>query len=382
MSFMSWLPGTQRAVPACDHVPHEPQRVEDPRATIHQVAQEDRLAALGMPIDPAAPDRIVFVAARSARSPAAEQGLQFVAAAVHVADDVERAVLVPLVVPQRHPLDRGRLDLLGRFEDEDVAEAFALAGPASTGAAATRCCADDVRPEVAVLPAAVPLLADLLGQVEHDGHRQAVVLPGQRHQRLAGLRLDVRGIHDRQSPSASRLAAMKCSTSKASFVTVWSFSSSQTSPRQASDDSTSVGRKCFRAKVLLPEPDGPMRTTSDNLGTAISMTRASLAAVIPGVLYTGKNSHLRRRAELGVFRSDRQEADSVAEPIGDAAGPGLELCPRPLEAVVAVAELARRQVLEQSVVLPVGVVSTRSPAWRTRRALARRPPAAADRDAR
>ena len=67
-------------------------------------------------------------------------------------------------------------------------------------------------------------------------------------------------------PSASRLRAMKCSNSNASFVTAWSFSSSQTIPRQASDDSTSVGRKCLRANVLLPEPLGPMRTTSESLG--------------------------------------------------------------------------------------------------------------------
>src|SRR5687767_12773496 len=37
-------------------------------------------------------------------------------------------------------------------------------------------------------------------------------------------------------------------------------------PRQASDDSTSVGRKCLRANVLLPDPLGPIRTTRDRLG--------------------------------------------------------------------------------------------------------------------
>ena len=62
-------------------------------------------------------------------------------------------------------------------------------------------------------------------------------------------------------PRASRLPAMKWSTSKASFVTAWSFSSSLTIPRQASDERISVGRKCLRANVLLPEPLGPIRTT-------------------------------------------------------------------------------------------------------------------------
>src|SRR3954454_19959558 len=40
-------------------------------------------------------------------------------------------------------------------------------------------------------------------------------------------------------------------------------------PRQASDDSTSVGKKCLRANVLLPDPLGPIRTTSDSLGILI-----------------------------------------------------------------------------------------------------------------
>ena len=36
---------------------------------------------------------------------------------------------------------------------------------------------------------------------------------------------------------------------------------------QWSLDNTSVGRKCLRANVLLPEPLGPTRTTSDKLGS-------------------------------------------------------------------------------------------------------------------
>ena len=52
----------------------------------------------------------------------------------------------------------------------------------------------------------VPLVADPLGQVEHDGHRQAVILPGQLDQRLAGLGLDVGGVDDRQPPQGQPLA--------------------------------------------------------------------------------------------------------------------------------------------------------------------------------
>src|SRR5207249_2710000 len=64
-------------------------------------------------------------------------------------------------------------------------------------------------------------------------------------------------------------AAMKCNSAKASFVTAWLFSSSLTIPRQASDDSTSVGKKCLRANVVLPDPLGPIRTTRDSLGMEI-----------------------------------------------------------------------------------------------------------------
>src|SRR6266581_8463758 len=63
-------------------------------------------------------------------------------------------------------------------------------------------------------------------------------------------------------PVASRLEAMKYSTSKASFVAAWLFSSSDTRPRQKSEERTSVGRKCFRAKLDLPDPEGPTRATT------------------------------------------------------------------------------------------------------------------------
>ena len=74
---------------------------------------------------------------------------------------------------------------------------------------------------------------------------------------------------------------MKCRTAKASFVTVWLFSSSLTMARQASDDNTSVGRKCLRANVLLPDPLGPIRTTRDRLGIEIFINDYSQLAVLP-----------------------------------------------------------------------------------------------------
>ena len=124
---------------------------------------------------------------------------------MNIADDVERAVLVPLVVPQRHPLDGGRFDLFGALQHEDVAEAFP--SEATERPPQLRLLlADDVGAEVAVVREPVALLADRLGQVQHDGDRQAVVLPGQLDQRLAGLGLDVGGVDDRQPPQGQPLA--------------------------------------------------------------------------------------------------------------------------------------------------------------------------------
>src|SRR5690606_1245130 len=100
----------------------QPQHLRDLRPAIDQVAQKDRLPAgwrRHAVLEPAC--RIRFV---DAVSQDAEQLGQFVVAAMHVADDVKRPVLVLAVVPQRRALDDGRIDLLGRFEYEYVAEAL------------------------------------------------------------------------------------------------------------------------------------------------------------------------------------------------------------------------------------------------------------------
>ncbi len=49
------------------------------------------------------------------------------------------------------------------------------------------------------------------------------------------------------------------------------FSSSDTTPRQKSDDTTCVGAKCLRAKWDLPDPVTPTSTTSPASGTLISV---------------------------------------------------------------------------------------------------------------
>src|SRR4051794_18674851 len=88
------------------------------------------------------------------------------------------------------------------------------------------------------------------------------------------------------SPRASRLPATYCSTSNASPVAAWLFSSSLTSPRQKSDEITSVGLKCLRANVDFPQPLGPIRTTRESSGR-VSFTAVSLKMQSAGGLRAG-----------------------------------------------------------------------------------------------
>jgi len=90
-------------------------------------------------------------------------------------------------------------------------------------------------------------------------------------------------------PAASRLPAMNRNTSNASPVADWSFSSSQTNPRQKSLLSTSVGRKCFRANVDFPDPLGPMRTTRESWGIFTCMS-LSLGLVSRAVTQVGQHA--------------------------------------------------------------------------------------------
>ncbi len=58
-----------------------------------------------------------------------------------------------------------------------------------------------MRAERSLRPITIPVLAHALGEIEDDGDRQDVVLPGQRNERLAGLHLHVRRVHDRELPA-------------------------------------------------------------------------------------------------------------------------------------------------------------------------------------
>ena len=51
---------------------------------------------------------------------------------------------------------------------------------------------------------------------------------------------------------------------------------------EQSEDTTSVGRKCFRPNKDLPEPEGPTRRISDSSGMLIFMDRFAFYGVLAG----------------------------------------------------------------------------------------------------
>src|SRR5262245_40799557 len=82
------ITGNAQGSAAHDHRVHQPQDIGRSRPTIHEVTDEDRAAPLRWN-NGACPVRAI--------AELGEQRLQLVAAAVHIADDVERAALVARV---------------------------------------------------------------------------------------------------------------------------------------------------------------------------------------------------------------------------------------------------------------------------------------------
>ena len=105
---MSWLPGTHGRVPGRGHAHREPQHVGRVRAAVDQVADEHRAAGRRGGRD----------AVRRRVAERRQQRHQLVAAAVDVADDVERPGLGAPVGPHRHAHDLGRLDVLDRLSTQ------------------------------------------------------------------------------------------------------------------------------------------------------------------------------------------------------------------------------------------------------------------------
>ena len=173
-----------------DHAHDEAQHARCVRPAVDEVADEDRppirVMGAGGPAPVVAGDRVAELA---------EQRLQLDAAAVDVADDIERAVLVAQVVVQRRPGDPDAGDLVDPAQRVHGAEALTLQ-PLEPTAQLVALSAHDRRTEVALGAGGVALQADVLRDVQDDRHRQHVVRPGHGDELLAGLGLDVRRVDD------------------------------------------------------------------------------------------------------------------------------------------------------------------------------------------
>ena len=132
-------------------------------------------------------DRAAGVVARELVAEPAQQRLQLGPAAVHVADDVERAGQVPAVVEQLLADDLGGVDLLDGRSTCTLRKP-SRARPRSDRRSCSRCRRTTCGTEVAVGRPGLRSMHSSLGHVEHDRHRQHVVLPGQLDQRCAGRR--------------------------------------------------------------------------------------------------------------------------------------------------------------------------------------------------
>jgi hypothetical protein len=141
-----------------DHAHDQAQHLGRFRAAVDEVTEEDRAPALRRTdLEPSvrSPDPVPELL---------QQLDQLVGAAVHVADDVERARLVPAVGPQRPAPDGRGVDLLRRGEDRDVPEALPLQtfeGPVKLAGLVP----DHVRAEVSVGAGTVPLAAHGFWQI-------------------------------------------------------------------------------------------------------------------------------------------------------------------------------------------------------------------------
>lgn len=169
-----------------DHVHHQAQHAGGVGAAVDQVADEHGRAALRvrepLPAEPA------------------QQRLQFGAAAVDVADDVEGAGQLGPVGPGPLVRDLRGVDLVEAAQHVDPPEPV-VGDPAQRAAQLLALADHHAGAEVAVGPGGVALDGHLLGHVEHDRVAQHVVLPGQVEEAPAGRVLDVGGVdHGEQAP--------------------------------------------------------------------------------------------------------------------------------------------------------------------------------------
>ena len=240
-----------------------------------------------------------------------QQLLQLVGAAVHVADDVERAGVVALVGPQRRrAIDRGRVDSPRPSAARETWRKPSRCRPRIERRSCRHLAAHDVRRRTARSGRAC--CARCRRSRAGRGRWRPAARASRRASSTRPLRVLGAARWSRRSTVSrrcfSRFSAMSCTRSKASAVAAWSFSSSATQPRQQSDEMTSVGRKCLRGEGRLARAGRADQHDEREVGDRSDLHRVKTA------IWVGAPS-------AGSSLADAVEAHRVAIARGDALRP-------------------------------------------------------------
>src|SRR5579871_867131 len=95
------------------------------------------------------------------------QVLQFVEAAMHIANNVERAALAASIRPHRLSLDFKSVQFFWGLEDVDTTKALPFEST-QRSTQLLRLIADDVRPKVSIRSVSIPLVAKFLRELENN----------------------------------------------------------------------------------------------------------------------------------------------------------------------------------------------------------------------
>ena len=130
---------------------------------------------------------------------------ELIEASMDIPDDVEGSVLVLQVIPERLPLDLGRLYFFRRMQHVNMAKSFTLQIPQGP-AQLLRLLANDVWPEIRG-PGRFRFRSwqSFSGRSKTIATGRQWILPRQRHDRLARFRLHVGRVDDHQFPGGQPL---------------------------------------------------------------------------------------------------------------------------------------------------------------------------------
>src|ERR1700722_9025596 len=146
-----------------DHCQHQPVDRRGIRAAIAEIADENRLAP-GRRLDGQAGLSTGIGLNHETIAELIEQRQQFLEAAMNIADDIERSMLIAAIDIQPDAVDRGGIDFFQSAQDMDVANTLALE-LAERSLQLLSVSRDHARRNDPMLASHIGLLADVLVEV-------------------------------------------------------------------------------------------------------------------------------------------------------------------------------------------------------------------------